>query len=112
MLFRSKTSERTMILSILGALGFVMMPLADFCGGQIYKAGGFAPVYFTSLGFIILGILYILFIPESVTRRQGGGKSEENNNIGAKKDKPRRSISQFIVETNRLFADTVKYIFK
>ena len=28
-----------MLLSILGALGFVMMPLADFCGGQIYKAG-------------------------------------------------------------------------
>ena len=35
----TKTSERTMLLSILQALGFVMMPVADFCGGQIYKAG-------------------------------------------------------------------------
>ena len=42
----TKTSERTMLLSILGALGFVMMPLADFCGGQIYKAGKLVILYY------------------------------------------------------------------
>ena len=42
----TKTSERTMLLSILGALGFVMMPLADFCGGQIYKAGKLVKLYY------------------------------------------------------------------
>ena len=109
----TKTNERTMILSILGALGFVMMPLADFCGGQIYKAGGFAPVYFTSLGFIVLGILYITFIPESVTRRRGAEKKrDDNDNLMEIEKKPRRSLFQFIVDTNKLFIVTVKYIFR
>ena len=36
----TSAKQRTVMIAILGALGSVMMPLADFCGGQIYKAGG------------------------------------------------------------------------
>ena len=119
-----------------------MMPLADFCGGQIYKAGcfdqfiqitssfilgGFAPVYWTSLGFIFLGILYIWLIPESVTRRtqpkevndeeEEGEEEDSNNNIpddDAKliPIKKKKSIWTFIVDTSNLFLDTIKYIFR
>ena len=32
-------------------------------------SGGFLAVYSTSLGFTVLGILYIWLIPESVTKR-------------------------------------------
>ena len=35
----TKASERTMMLAILQGLGMVMMPLADFIGGQVYNAG-------------------------------------------------------------------------
>ena len=35
----TSAKERTVMIAILGALGMVMMPLADFCGGQIYHAG-------------------------------------------------------------------------
>ena len=35
----TSTRERTMMIAVLGALGMVMMPLADFCGGQIYRVG-------------------------------------------------------------------------
>ena len=35
----TSAKQRTVMIAILGALGMVMMPLADFCGGQIYNAG-------------------------------------------------------------------------
>ena len=35
----TSAKERTVMIAILGALGMVMMPLAYFCGGQIYNAG-------------------------------------------------------------------------
>ena len=35
----------------------------------IVKVGGFLAVYITSLAFVVLGIVYILVIPESVVKR-------------------------------------------
>ena len=35
-----------------------------------YKIGGYYLVYGTSLGFTILGLIYIYFIPETVTKRE------------------------------------------
>ena len=35
----TKVKERTMMMAILASLGMVLMPLGDFVGGQIYKAG-------------------------------------------------------------------------
>ena len=35
----TKVKERTMMMAILASLGLVLMPLGDFVGGQIYKAG-------------------------------------------------------------------------
>jgi len=105
------TKQRTMILSILGALGMVMMPVADFVGGQVYKVGGFAPVYFTSLGFVFVGLFYIWIIPESVTRRKNE-KIEDEKSLLEKEEKPRRSLWRFFVDTNKLFLETTKYIFR
>ena len=42
----TKVKERTVMMAILASLGMVLMPLGDFVGGQIYKAG---QVYLLSL---------------------------------------------------------------
>lgn len=128
-----------MLLSILQALGFVMMPVADFCGGQIYKAGrlgfsqfsdivplltmllgGFAPVYIVSLSFVFIGIFYISLIPESVTRRKeedvdvNANEVDEKNNKNdiREKSKKRRSPWRVFTDTNKLFLETIKFMFR
>ena len=112
----TSAKERTAIIAILGALGFVMMPLADFCGGQIYKAGGFLPVYITSLSFVFIGLFYIWLIPESVTKRSHAKskgvediKEEEDN---TPKENMFRRIRRFFNETNKLLLETFKYVFR
>ena len=89
--------------------------------------GGFAPVYWTSLGFIFLGILYIWLIPESVTRRtqakdtddEEKEEEEEDSNNNITDDdaklmpiKKKKTIWTFIVDTSNLFLETIKYIFR
>ena len=88
--------------------------------------GGFAPVYWTSLAFIFLGVFYIWMIPESVTRRTNAKdvdeeeeeEDEDSNNNITKDDeklvpnKKKKSFWNFLVETSRLFLETIKYIFR
>ena len=112
----TSAKERTAIIAILGALGFVMMPLADFCGGQIYKAGGLLSVYITSLSFVFIGIFYIWLIPESVTNRSHT-ESKNVEDIKEEEDnKPKenifRRIRRFFNETNKLLLETFKYVFR
>ena len=58
-------------MAILSGLTILVMPMAEAIGGQIYKYQGYYAVYIASLGFTILGLLYILFIvPESVHNRR------------------------------------------
>ena len=78
------------MMSILNGLGIAVFPLAEFVSGQLFKvsksildansyflrlemllkqAGGYYAVYGTSLGFTILGLIYVYFIPESVVSR-------------------------------------------
>ena len=57
------------MIAVLSGLGKAVLPLMDFVGGQLYKYGGYYAVYGTSLAFTALGIIYIILIPESVTRR-------------------------------------------
>ena len=47
--------------------------------------GGFISVYITSLAFVVLGIIYILVIPESVVTRSSaeGEDKEEKKKISA-----------------------------
>ena len=54
---------------MLSGLGKAILPLMDFVGGQLYKYGGYYAVYGTSLTFTVVGLVYIILIPESVTRR-------------------------------------------
>ena len=113
----TSAKERTAIIAILGALGFVMMPLADFCGGQIYKAGGFLPVYITSLSFVFIGLFYIWLIPESVTKRSHAkSKGVEDVDSMEEDNKPKENIFQrirrFFNETNKLLLETFKYVFR
>ena len=84
------------------------MPFANFAGGQIYnvssfdsklplvnrlsfKVGGFLAVYITSLAFVILGIGYILVIPESVVKRTGAEEGDES-----KEDEKKRKVNPFV----------------
>ena len=111
----TSTKERTAIIAILGALGFVMMPLADFCGGQIYKAGGFLPVYITSLAFVFCGLFYIWLIPESITKRSHVNNQDVENIVTEENmEKPNifQRLWRFFKETNKIFVETFKYVFR
>ena len=68
-------------------------------------------MYFTSLGFVFVGLFYIWIIPESVTRRKNE-KIEDEKSLLEKEEKPRRSLWRFFVDTNKLFLETTKYIFR
>ena len=82
-------------------------------------SGGFAPVYFVSLSFVFVGLFYILLIPESVTKRKdedqdvdmNANETNEKNEILVKSDK-RRSVWRVFVDTNKLFLDTIKFMFR
>ena len=54
------------------------------------KVGGFLPVYITSLAFVVLGIAYILVIPESVVKRSTGEEDE------SKDDEKRSRVNPFV----------------
>ena len=82
--------ERTTMMSILSGLGMAVLPLANFASGQLFKVvtykeiliiikikaidklqiGGYYLVYGTSLGFSVLGMIYIKFIPETITEKE------------------------------------------
>ena len=111
----TSAKERTAIIAVLGALGFVMMPLADFCGGQIYQLWGFLPVYIVSLCFVFLGVLYIWFIPESISARSHMKKKESEE----MEDKPHfisehffKRVWNLFKQSNNVFLDTFKYVFR
>jgi hypothetical protein len=70
-------------MSILNGLGFIVFPLAEFASGQIYKVGGYYAVYATSLAATLGGIVYIFFIPESVTKTtKQDSENVTTNNLG------------------------------
>ena len=76
-------------------------------------SGGFLAVYCTSLGFTVLGILYIWLIPESVTKRSHvEEKFDPNNNEEAKRVNVFQRLWNFVVDTNRLFVDTIRFVFR
>lgn len=84
-------------------------------------SGGFAPVYIVSLSFVFIGIFYISLIPESVTRRtdeevdMNANEVEEKNNkkneLHVKTEK-RRSPWRVFTDTNKLFLETIKFMFR
>ena len=78
-------------------------------------SGGFLAVYSTSLGFTVLGILYIWLIPESVTKRshlEGEEEFDPNNNQEAKRINVCQRVWNFVVDTNKLFIDTIRFVFR
>ena len=66
-------------MSILSGLGIIVFPISESVGGQIYKYGGYYAVYATSLAFTFLGVLYIFFVPESVTAKAGSRDGNGRN---------------------------------
>ncbi|XP_023322314.1 uncharacterized protein LOC111696803 isoform X2 [Eurytemora carolleeae] len=107
----TKVEERTALMSILSGLSFIMVPLADFCGVQLYTYFGYFATYGTSLGFVILGIIYLQFIPESVNK----GKSEIDKEIINEDDKKEnwfKKLLKHIQSTNSVLSSTFKSIFK
>lgn len=58
-------------MSILNGIGIAVFPLAEFLSGQLYQAGGaygYYVVFGCSLGFTVIGLIYIVFIPETITK--------------------------------------------
>ena len=82
--------------------------------------GGFAPVYIVSLSFVFIGIFYISLIPESVTRRKEEDVDMNANEVDEKnekneipeKSKKRRSPWRVFMDTNKLFLETIKFMFR
>ena len=81
--------------------------------------GGFAPVYIVSLSFVFIGIFYISLIPESVTRRKdedvdmnANEVDEKNEKNESEKLKKRRSPWRVFTDTNKLFLETIKFLFR
>ena len=60
--------NRTTIMSLLAGLGLIIFPCGIALGGQIYAHSGYYAVYAASFIFNVLGIIYIRFVPESITR--------------------------------------------
>ena len=58
--------ERTASMAIIDGFIHIIYPIGEFCGGQIFKYGGFYPVYFTALGTALLGLIYTYSVPESI----------------------------------------------
>jgi len=65
----TNTKNRTAIMTLLSGLGIVMWPVAKAVGGQLYKAGGYNAVYGTAMSCTFLGVAYVYFVPETVTKR-------------------------------------------
>ena len=83
-------------------------------------SGGFAPVYIVSLSFVFIGIFYISLIPESVTKRTDEEVDMNANEVDEKTDKnelhvkaeKRRSPWRVFTDTNKLFLETIKFMFR
>ena len=83
-------------------------------------SGGFAPVYIVSLSFVFIGIFYISLIPESVTKRTDEEVDMNANEVDEKNDKnlphvkaeKRRSPWRVFTDTNKLFLETIKFMFR
>jgi hypothetical protein len=57
-------------MAILQGVGMAFFPLCEFLGGQLFKYGGYYVVFGSSLGASVAGILYVMVIPETVTRME------------------------------------------
>ena len=83
-------------------------------------SGGFAPVYIVSLSFVFIGIFYISLIPESVTKRTDEEVDMNANEVDEKTDKNElhakaeksRSPWRVFTDTNKLFLETIKFMFR
>ena len=74
--------------------------------------GGFYPVYFTSLGLIFIGMFYLWLIPESVEK---DNKISDSNNNKEDEEKQINVVSKAwrsFNQTNRLFSQTLRYVFR
>ena len=93
-------------MSILSVLTFVVFPLADFASGQIYKYSGYYGVYVTSLAATVVGIVYIYFIPESVTKKLE--ESTQNASESASSGGFLASVMNFFAKGNRVLYEAMK----
>ena len=71
--------NRTVIMTLLSGLGIVMWPVAKAVGGQLYKAGGYYAVYGTAMSCTFLGVAYVFFVPETITKRVYIKKSDKKD---------------------------------
>ena len=75
-------------------------------------------MYFFSLGFVFIGMIYIWIIPESVIRKDGEEEDDDEdvdlnaNEVEKVPKKPKKNLWRHFVDTNKLFITTIKYIFR
>ena len=74
--------------------------------------GGFYPVYFTSLGLIFIGMFYLWLIPESVEKETKISDSNNNKEDQEKQINVVSKVWRSFKQTNRLFSQTLRYVFR
>lgn len=62
----SLSRERTSSFSILVSITLMTLPLGEWASGELFDAGGFYASYGVSVAITLVGILYILALPETL----------------------------------------------
>jgi MFS family permease len=104
------SSERTTIMSILQGVGMVFFPLMEFVGGQLFKYGGYYAVFGSSIGATITGLIYIRFIPETVTQRSGNTDRELEKSTAKHFIPWYKKLYNLFVTGNKQLLDSGRYM--
>ena len=84
-----------------------MLLFKEALGGQIYKYLGYYAVYGTSLAFSLLGIIYIYFVPESVTKRSNYNE-KSSKQPGDHKLPALNQLIKIFKDGNRMMLSSIK----
>ena len=85
-----------------------MVLYKEALGGQIYKYLGYYAVYGTSLTFSLLGIIYIYFVPESVTKRSNYNDDKSSKQPGDHKLPAANQLIKIFKDGNRMMLSYIK----
>ena len=68
--------NRTTSISILQGLSLIVFPIAEFAAGQIFQVGGYGTVYIISLFSCVCGLLYVIIVIPTRSKRYSTSRKE------------------------------------
>ena len=72
MCFRNRTTS----ISILQGLSLIVFPIAEFAAGQIFQIGGYGTVYIVSIFSCVCGLLYVIIVIPTRSKRYSTARKE------------------------------------